>query len=110
MNTALVLSGGGARGDFQVGAIRYLYDHALWPNIICGASVGAINAVKLAEGGDYRDEGVACYVYDTPVGGASSALFRLYHPISGDHFYTTSLAERDNAIANLGYTSEGIAC
>ena len=72
--------------------------------------MGAINAVKLAEGGDYRDEGVACYVYDTPVGGASSALFRLYHPISGDHFYTTSLAERDNAIANLGYTSEGIAC
>ena len=28
----------------------------------------------------------------------------------GDHFYTTSAAERDNAVANLGYINEGIAC
>ena len=28
----------------------------------------------------------------------------------GDHFYTTSAAERDNAIANVGYTDEGTAC
>jgi hypothetical protein len=28
----------------------------------------------------------------------------------GDHFYTTSAAERDNAIANFGYSSEGVAC
>lgn len=27
----------------------------------------------------------------------------------GDHFYTTSLPERDNAVHNLGYTDEGIA-
>jgi len=25
-----------------------------------------------------------------------------------DHFYTTSVAERDNAISQLGYVSEGI--
>lgn len=53
MKTALVLSGGGARGDFEVGAARYLYDK-VWPGahpeIICGTSVGAINAAKLAEG------------------------------------------------------------
>jgi hypothetical protein len=28
----------------------------------------------------------------------------------GDHFFTTSEGERDNAIANVGYLSEGIAC
>jgi hypothetical protein len=27
-----------------------------------------------------------------------------------DHFYTSSAVERDSAIANFGYTSEGIAC
>jgi hypothetical protein len=32
-------------------------------------------------------------------------------PLRGaDHFYTTSLTERDNAIDNLGYQSEGAAC
>ena len=33
-----------------------------------------------------------------------------YVPDQGERFYTTSAAERDNAIANLGYASEGIAC
>ena len=36
-------------------------------------------------------------------------LLRAFSPGSGDHFYTTSAAERDNAVAN-GYRNEGIAC
>jgi len=28
----------------------------------------------------------------------------------GDHFYTTSAVERDAAVANFGYSSEGTAC
>jgi hypothetical protein len=44
------LAGGGAKGSFEVGAVRYLYDHGVTPNIICGTSVGSINAIKLAEG------------------------------------------------------------
>jgi NTE family protein len=52
MVQALVMSGGGSRGAFQVGAVRYLYTHAkLRPDIICGSSVGSINGVKLAEAG-----------------------------------------------------------
>jgi NTE family protein len=48
---ALVLSGGGTKGAFEVGAARCLYDVAgLRPDIISGASVGALNAAKLAEG------------------------------------------------------------
>ncbi|MFD0590264.1 patatin-like phospholipase family protein [Paenibacillus sp. GCM10027627] len=56
MTTGLVLSGGGARGDFQVGAVRYLYERNIKPTVIAGTSVGAINAIKLAEGeGDGND-------------------------------------------------------
>jgi hypothetical protein len=29
---------------------------------------------------------------------------------TGDHFYTTSAPERDNALANIGYVSENVAC
>ncbi len=47
---ALALSGGAAHGDFEVGVVKYLYEHGLVPKIICGTSVGAINGLKLAEG------------------------------------------------------------
>ena len=32
----------------------------------------------------------------------------MYQPSIVDHFYTTSEAERENAINNLGYQDEGI--
>jgi len=50
MTVGLVLGGGGARGNFQVGAVRYLYERNVKPQVIAGTSVGAINAIKLAEG------------------------------------------------------------
>lgn len=34
-------------------------------------------------------------------------LYRVYAAASDDHFYTTSLAERDNAIAMFGYQDQG---
>lgn len=52
MTTAIVLSGGGAKGDFEVGALRYLYNQNIRPDILCATSVGSINAIKLAEGED----------------------------------------------------------
>lgn len=36
-------------------------------------------------------------------------LYRVYHPVAGAHFYTVSAAEKDNAVANLGYQDQGIA-
>jgi NTE family protein len=49
---AIVLSGGGAKGAFEVGAVRCLRDVArIQPDILSGSSVGALNAAKLAEGG-----------------------------------------------------------
>jgi|GEM_PF-4090147 predicted acylesterase/phospholipase RssA len=46
---ALVLSGGGAKGCFEAGAVQHLWNNGYRPNIICGVSVGALNAAKLGE-------------------------------------------------------------
>src|SRR4051812_8211962 len=52
MTTAICLSGGGSKGDFEVGALRLLYDRGIRPDVLCSTSVGSVNAVKLAEGED----------------------------------------------------------
>src|SRR5678815_5124093 len=53
--TALILSGGGARGAYEVGVLWYIFDdlsriRGAPPkiDILCGTSVGAINACYLA--------------------------------------------------------------
>jgi predicted acylesterase/phospholipase RssA len=38
MNTALVLGGGGALGDFELGVLQYLYSYNIRPQIICWIS------------------------------------------------------------------------
>ena len=54
-DTALILSGGGARAAYQVGVLlaiaHLLPQHAVNPfPIICGTSAGAINAAAMAAG------------------------------------------------------------
>ena len=49
MKTAFVLSGGGAKGAFQVGAMLRMHELGIRPDVIYGTSVGALNA--------------ACYAY-----------------------------------------------
>jgi predicted acylesterase/phospholipase RssA len=45
------LSGGGAKGCFQIGALRFLMEmRGIKPQMIAGTSVGSVNASKLAEG------------------------------------------------------------
>lgn len=46
---ALVLSGGGARGAFQVGVIKRLVELGRRWGVIAGVSVGAVNALQLAQ-------------------------------------------------------------
>jgi NTE family protein len=50
MTKALILSGGGARGAFQVGVMKYLEEKNWRPDLICGTSVGAINAAAYGSG------------------------------------------------------------
>jgi predicted acylesterase/phospholipase RssA len=52
MQTGIVLGGGGTLGDFQVGALIFLYKKGILPDIKCvfGTSIGAINAVIVSTG------------------------------------------------------------
>lgn len=45
---AFVLSGGGNLGAIQVGMLRALLEHDIYPDLIVGCSVGAINGAALA--------------------------------------------------------------
>lgn len=49
-NTALVLSGGGAKGAFQAGALEVLRESGFRFDVISGMSVGSLNGAMLATG------------------------------------------------------------
>ncbi|PYF98388.1 Patatin-like phospholipase [Georgenia satyanarayanai] len=56
----LVLSGGGARASFQLGALRYLYDRAgIAPSVITGTSAGSIVAAVLAQSAEREGQRAA---------------------------------------------------
>jgi len=62
---ALVLSGGGARGAYEAGVLRYAFGklgprigRTALPRIFCGTSVGAINACALGARAELPDLGV----------------------------------------------------
>jgi predicted acylesterase/phospholipase RssA len=55
---ALVLSGGGALGAYEIGVLRALEAVGLKPPVVVGVSVGAINAVSWIAHG-FRSEGLA---------------------------------------------------
>lgn len=52
---ALILSGGGARGAYQAGVLKFLKEMNWEPDLICGTSVGAINAVAIGCGLSVED-------------------------------------------------------
>ncbi len=45
---AFVISGGGSRGAFEVGALRALLEAGIQPDLLVGSSAGAVNATGLA--------------------------------------------------------------
>lgn len=51
--TALVISGGGARSSFELGALQYLYDRErIAPTVVSGTSAGSILAAVIAQYAD----------------------------------------------------------
>lgn len=53
----LVLSGGGSRASFHIGALRYLYDHAgIAPSCFVGTSAGSMVAALLAQYADREEQ------------------------------------------------------
>jgi NTE family protein len=89
-STALVLSGGGARAAYQVGALAALAEIApdLYPPIITGVSAGAINAVALA-------------AHRGPMGAAVTALRRDWERLEPRHVFGVRPASLMGALARL---------
>ncbi|KAF7346880.1 hypothetical protein MVEN_01440000 [Mycena venus] len=84
-----------------------LYNSALTDNFY---TISLAEKVAAEQNG-YITDGVSVpvsYIYPTQVCG-SIPLFRLYSASGQDNFYTTSEAERINAIANGGYADVEIA-
>ena len=53
----LAISGGGARADFQLGALRYLYDRVgIAPTTIVGTSAGSLLGAVLAQSADPAEQ------------------------------------------------------
>ncbi len=61
---ALILSGGGARGAYHVGVIRYLNEIGWKPDLVCGTSIGAVNAVAYGTGVSTEQMAELWYTYD----------------------------------------------
>lgn len=94
-NTALILSGGGARAAYQVGVLAGIRD--LLPDparnpfpILCGTSAGAINATVLAAFADNFGEGVT-YL---------SRIWRNFH--AGQVYYADPLMVAKTGLRWLG--------
>ncbi|MBW4505681.1 MAG: patatin-like phospholipase family protein [Scytonematopsis contorta HA4267-MV1] len=51
----LVLTGGGAKGAYQVGALKYLAEIGFKPHIIAGSSIGALNSAILSAYRPFRN-------------------------------------------------------
>ena len=49
-NTGLVLSGGGARGFAHLGVLEALNEAGIFPEVISGASAGALAGVLYSDG------------------------------------------------------------
>lgn len=49
---ALILSGGGARGAYQVGVWRRLQEVGWQPDLVCGTSIGSVNGAMIGMGWD----------------------------------------------------------
>ncbi|MEH6387769.1 MAG: patatin-like phospholipase family protein [Pseudomonas profundi] len=48
----LVLSGGGAKGAYQAGVVRYLAEQNIQPDAVSGASIGSLNGAIVASAGN----------------------------------------------------------
>lgn len=48
-NLALTLEGGGARGAYQIGAVKAFYENGLKFKVVVGTSIGAINGAYIAQ-------------------------------------------------------------
>jgi NTE family protein len=85
---ALVLSGGGGRGAYHVGALRFLEEHDWTPDIIVGTSIGAVNGAAIVSGHDSRSLWSLWQRLTTD--DVQRRSWRLFSPDEWDHLLDTS--------------------
>jgi NTE family protein len=118
LRRAIVLSGGGARGAYEAGVLRYIYDElparlGFVPrlDLYCGTSVGAVHACYLAAHADSPREGVRglteiwremefATVYRFGVSDALSFSRTVLGFVTGAPADTTDLPERIHGLLN----------
>lgn len=84
---------------------------ALYPSKLGGAhfyTASVLEVQQAVTGFNYRSEGLACYVYGSPVAG-TTPLYRLSNP-KGDFLFTTVMIDVFDAVANQGYMFDTVAC
>lgn len=64
----LVLSGGGAKGAYQAGVVRYLAEQNIQPDAVSGASIGSLNGAVVASAGNVHK--------------AAATLERVWHEVA----------------------------
>lgn len=64
----LVLSGGGAKGAYQAGVLRYLAEINIQPDAVSGASIGSLNGAVVASAGSVQK--------------AAATLERVWHEVA----------------------------
>ena len=74
--TALVLSGGGAKGIAHIGVLRVLDSLGIRPDLVVGTSMGAVVGALYASG--YSGRELDSLVREVPL----AALFRTYQPLA----------------------------
>lgn len=99
---------------FEPGAFKSSYQGKYREMTYYPADTEGWHAVKeqfAEEGGKFADASPDWTAYDlNPVGQGKDTIpmYRLYTEVTGEHFYTGSLAERDN-LMEIGWKYEGIA-
>jgi NTE family protein len=67
----LVFAGGGAKGAYQAGAVKYLAEIDFVPHIIAGTSIGALNGAVLAANSNFQDAAKQLDLMWTDLGNAN---------------------------------------
>jgi NTE family protein len=83
---ALVLSGGGSKGAYQVGALKYLLvDEKREYDCLCGVSVGAINIAHLAHYGEGQGLEAVSTLEDLWRGLTTEQVYKRWFPFGKLH-------------------------
>lgn len=65
--TALILQGGGAMGAFECGVVRALEEDGIFPDIVAGVSIGALNGAIIAAHPRHATEALSSFWADLTV-------------------------------------------